>query len=348
MAMNKNLIILTCYDGFFGQQVEAWQGFDLDKMSETFRSFGFSPRICSYHQLANTRIDIENSYIVYSGNPDREYYTYAEDVLLMLLKHGNILIPSFDINRCHENKGYQELYKRQVGIESPRTMYLGSIRELINYKLDFPLVFKLPFGAASRHVKLIGSKKKLTRHIKSCDTLWRNYLKRYFKERIKKYILPWRYVREYDEYFLKQDVRHILQRFIPNLTYDYKLLVFFDKYYVLKRFVRNGDFRASGSRIIRFEKPPDALLDYAEDVHRKLNLPIAGLDICFDGKKHHLLEFQGIHFGPITMVRSEGYYHRDENGWRFTEEKPDLEREYATAVVKYIRKKFGYEDSHHQ
>ncbi|UCD94202.1 MAG: hypothetical protein JSU69_10625 [Candidatus Zixiibacteriota bacterium] len=345
--MKRSLIILTCYDDFFGQQVEAWVSLDMEKLKATFAGLGYPPRVYSYHQLANNPIDIENSYIVYSGNPDREYYMYAEDILLMLLKHNNILIPSFDVNRCHENKGYQELYKRQVGIEDPRSIYLGSIRELHNYKPGFPLVFKLPFGAASRHVRLIKSRKKLIKHIKSCDTLWRNHLKRFLKERVKKYLLPFRYVREYDEYFLKQDVRHILQPYIPNLENDYKVLVFFDKYYVFKRLVRRRDFRASGSGKFLFETPPDALLDYAEEVYDQLDLPIAGLDICFNGKMHYLLEFQGIHIGPIGIVRSTGFYNRDKNRWQFTEERPDLEREYASAVVKYIRKKYDHENPDH-
>lgn len=342
--MKKSIYIVTCYDGFFGQQPAAWESLDITVMADTFQSAGFKTSIKTFNELANRPIDIKQSFIVYSGNPDREYYAYIEDVLLMLLKYDNILIPSLDVHRCHENKGYQELYKRQTGIDSLNSIYLGSAEELEKYDLTFPLVLKLPQGAAGRRVFLAHTRKELIKLINRFDTLWRNHLKFYFKERIKKYFLPHRYVREYGDYFLKQDVRFILQPYIPNLVHDYKILVFYDKYYALKRLVRRNDFRASGSGKILFEAPPDNLLNYASEIYGKLDTPIAGLDICFDGALYHLLEFQGIHFGPVTMVRSEGYFKKENDHWEFVTEKPDLEREYAAAVIKYIQGKYSLEN----
>ncbi|MEW5925031.1 MAG: hypothetical protein AB1746_13685 [Candidatus Zixiibacteriota bacterium] len=342
--MNRNIHIVTCYDGFFGQQPAAWESLDVGIMADTFHNAGFETRVITLQEIINNPININNSFIVYSGNPDREYFSYIEDALLMLLKHDNILIPSFDIHRCHENKGYQELYKRHVGINSLNSIYLGCVDELKNYDLTFPLVLKLPRGAAGRNIFLVHSKVELVKLINSFDTLWRNHLRFYFREKVKKYFFPYRFVKEYGDYFLKQDVRYILQPYIPNLVYDYKVIVFFNKFYSLKRLVRKNDFRASGSGKIFFESPPDDLLDYAAEIYKKLDTPIAGLDICFDGKQYHLMEFQGIHFGPVTMVRSEGYYKKEKNGWEFIEEKPNLENEYASAIIKYIREKYKLEN----
>jgi len=47
--------------------------------------------------------------------------------------------------------------------------------------------------------------------------------------------------------------KFIVQEFIPDLSNDWKVLVFWDKYYVLRRKNRPNDFRASGSGLFSFD-----------------------------------------------------------------------------------------------
>jgi len=52
-------------------------------------------------------------------------------------------------------------------------------------------------------------------------------------------------------------------------------LIFSDKVYALKRGVKDGDFKASGSGIRIFVKElPEGLLEYAYSFYEKLNIRI--------------------------------------------------------------------------
>jgi hypothetical protein len=131
----------------------------------------------------------------------------------------------------------------------------------------------------------------------------------------------------------------IVQEFIPDLTGDYKVLVYGDKFYVLHRQIRKRDFRASGSGLFSYpQKRPDRLLDFARDVFSGFNVPFISLDVAESNGKFHLLEFQFLHFGNYTLEKSEFCYTHSPNGWEQLREAPDLEREVAASIVSFIQK----------
>jgi hypothetical protein len=67
----------------------------------------------------------------------------------------------------------------------------------------------------------------------------------------------------------------------------------------MKRSVKKGDFRASGTKKFCFSKTPDhALLEYARSVYRMFDNPIPlDSDILFNGTQYFVGEFQALHFG---------------------------------------------------
>lgn len=134
----------------------------------------------------------------------------------------------------------------------------------------------------------------------------------------------------------------IVQDFIPGLTGDYKVLVYGNKYYVLDRQVRKGDFRASGSGFFSYpEKPPYRVLDFAQGIFAGFDVPFISLDVADAGERLHLLEFQFLSFGSYTLERSHYYYRRAPNGWEQVSEAPDLEREIATSLASFINRKMS-------
>ena len=97
----------------------------------------------------------------------------------------------------------------------------------------------------------------------------------------------------------------IVQPFIPGLHGDYKVLIFGRKYYTLYRKNRENDFRASGSGFF-YDVPleeHEGLLNFARKITREIDFPIFGMDIAFDGKDYHLLEFQVIHLGTPPLFK---------------------------------------------
>jgi len=106
---------------------------------------------------------------------------------------------------------------------------------------------------------------------------------------------------------------------------------------VLNRKVRENDFRASGSGKLAFIEPPEEVLAYAREIYSKLDVPFISLDIGYDGVVCNLIEFQGTHFGPYTLVNSESYFIYSENKWIKINEKSILEEEYVESISKFIK-----------
>ena len=121
------------------------------------------------------------------------------------------------------------------------------------------------------------------------------------------------------------------------------MLIFGNKYYVLRRRNRKNDFRASGSGI--FEYPRDVhkhlrqLLEFSKEMFFAFDCPILSLDVGYDGAACHLLEFQFLHFGTFTAERSDYCYMAENGEWAEIHEKCQLEFVTASAISDYVQRK---------
>jgi len=132
--------------------------------------------------------------------------------------------------------------------------------------------------------------------------------------------------------------KFVLQRYIDGLQGDYRIVVYGEKFYVLYRGNRTDDFRASGSMKFNYDiKLPEGLLDYAKKVFESFHVPYIALDIGIKDKEFFLFEFQFLSFGQYTLEKSSFYYRFSDRKWQKEYEKPDLEREIAESVSKFIK-----------
>jgi glutathione synthase/RimK-type ligase-like ATP-grasp enzyme len=98
--------------------------------------------------------------------------------------------------------------------------------------------------------------------------------------------------------------KFVVQDFVPGLDHDWKVLVYGEKLYVLRRGVRDGDFRASGSGKIAWpEAAPAAVLDLCWKLCRALDVPWLSVDVVTAGDSAHVIEFQVIYFGTLTLEK---------------------------------------------
>lgn len=293
-----------------------------------------------------------NSLLFLSSSYDKPYQNYICDVArhISLARPDVRLIPSYDMLLAHENKGYQELVKKRLGISELKGEYFGDISDFDpTIKAEFPYVVKLLQGAMSSNVFLANDyqdlRSKIGKH--------KNRNLRYdLKRLLRRYMIWRRYknvsdefsVKNYNEFF-RARTPFIIQEFVSDLSHDYKVLVFGDKYFVLKRYVRKNDFRASGSGNFTYEAPSPAVLNYAKKIFDLLDTPFVSLDIAERNENCYLIEYQGVGFGPITLENSSGYYAYSDSGdggsWDFINEEPDLERSYADALKYFIDIKFA-------
>jgi glutathione synthase/RimK-type ligase-like ATP-grasp enzyme len=327
--------MLTDYKGFFRQHMSDRVSMDKEKMKEVLVENGYSVCEYRYEEIANQKNVLKDKIIIYTSSQNMRYKNYIDDLLYSLNKN-NVLIPNYDIFRSHENKGYQEIYKRELGIQSLRYQYYANETSLSDTKsidISYPLIVKKTYGCSSSNVFLVESHNELRKLIKKINS--KHFFENFsIKKFINEHVL--RKNQYYDEKYMGQ---FLLQEYIEGLQNDWKVLVFNDKYYALNREVRNNDFRASGSGKLSFNEPSEDILNYAKDIFSIMNVPFISLDIAYKNGNCYLIEFQGTHFGPYTIINSDSYFMQKDGEWIKIQKKSNFEHEYATSIVKFLNKR---------
>jgi hypothetical protein len=332
------IYLLTETDGFFGQRLMPWESIDVGHVTELL-SADFNVERLSYYEIANGKAQPKGAVIVHSSSQQPAYKAYIDDVLLYLQASGNTLVPSIHTTRSHENKGYQELHKRLLHIEGPRAVYAVKPEEVEWADQRYPAVMKATSGFGSSGVRLVRSREEVLEQLAVQGAPTCKELAKRFKSHLgfwfRKLILRRHGLRPHGKYY---DTLHqfVLQSFIAGLTFDFKVLAFQNRAFVLKRGVRDDDFRASGSGRFEFIEAPDDLLNYAHQLLRSFHEPYMAFDICFDGSNYHLIEFQGVHFGPYTLMKAPFHYVKGEAGWVLTRTSVALEEVIAESLRSFI------------
>ncbi len=339
--MNK-IYLLTDYKGMFGSKAAACphrSGMDKDRLKHSFAENGLDAIFFPFH-----RVDLCKTYwngvpIAYCSSEDSNltYKSYIEDICYGLEIKGAQLVPAYKYLKAHHNKVFMEVLRDLLEVESARSIKSSTFGCLEEFEdsceeLEYPVVLKPASGAGSRSVCLVKNEEearaKAMKISRSRD--WVNEAREIART------LKYR--------GLVKDSRHrckfIAQNLIPGLKNDWKILIFADKYYVLRREVRPADFRASGSGLFTWEKEaPVEVCSFARKIFESLDVPHASLDVAWDGTHCHLIEFQALYFGSLTLDRSAWYFQPDGAGWRTTHGPSILEDEYAASISRYLRLK---------
>lgn len=350
----KNIIIAPIFSKYMSGRI--WMGLDIYKIKRILiEEFNFIVNIIPFDSLVYELDTIpEHSSLFYATSYNKDYLQYTKDTVQHIadLRNDIVLLPNLDQLRAFENKGYQEYLKEQLGIDRVLGKYYGDINDLIAdpAKMNFPFVLKLNEGALSSGVSLMHSEVDLLKFHK-------NIKRRSLKEKAAFHLnkknsfskdsnlSPNSMLMEsnFEEFFQKRKPV-VTQEFIPSLTCDYKVLVFGDKYFVIKRATRENDFRASGSGKFEWVEPPFEVLNYAKDVCQKMQIPFVSLDIGIDSNKIcYLFEFQGTAFGPLTLTQSDKYFTFQDAEWKKTIALSDLEHSYAYAINFFVKN--GHENN---
>ncbi|WP_068326296.1 hypothetical protein [Psychrobacter sp. P2G3] len=317
--------IATLPNGFFGSTGQSWQSIDVNKVSSLLN---YDSEIITINDLMHIDFD-KTDMVFYTSSDEENIRLYLRDVMYFINKKCRI-IPSYDILMSHENKGFQELYRTELGFGNLKGNYFFDIDDS---NLPLPKVLKTVGGAGSSGVFLIKDEKDLL-----------DIKKKYFNVSNKRKVIKLqRKIRLQAEEFSIYNYRHkgfnrfVEQKFIPNLTNDFKILVFGDRYYSLKRNIKEGDFRASGSGLFEHVRPPKETLDYAKSIFDEINNPYASLDIAQSPDGCHLIEFQGTNFSPGTLLKAPSRYVCINGEWVEEKNNQDLEENFAYALNFFIK-----------
>ena len=343
--MNK-IYAITDYKGHFGSKWEAEpyrSGFDKRRLAEAFNKQGYD-----LEYLKPVEISFSDHWrgrnVIYTSSEEHGYHykDFLEDCILSLQLSGANLMPGYSFLRANNNKVFMELIREhQLGkkLSGIKSFTFGTLEELLveieKGAIDFPTVIKEAAGAMSRGVFLAKSKDELIRYAKKVSKTASTGVRLKEKVREKKH-------RGYRRESFYQK-KFIVQPFVPGLSNDWKILIFGDHYYFLKRGIKSGDFRASGSgknyKAGIDAEFPMSHIDIVEQIYNKLDVPMLSLDYAFDGERGYLLEFQAVYFGTATHSFCDHYCVKRDQQWVFEEKKQSQEEEYAYSVAHYLDKK---------
>lgn len=326
---------------------------DVDEIKRHLEEKGWDVDVCKYNDFNDIDV-ISDRYIFYASSEDLGlfYKDYIEDRLFALKRQGNILLPELDYFRAHHNKAYMEMLRQTFHskeLKSISSMIFSSPNDLKEYmrghKIQYPVVAKVVSGSGSAGVAIAKGNKQLMKIAKKFSKriyfdCYANLYRTKGFQSLKNVFRKLRRQRTID--YRDKKGRFIVQNFVENLSGDYKVLIFGDKFYVLKRDNRDNDFRASGSGKFAFPNTAGEvvpILNYAKLAKSEIDQPMMSLDIAYDGVRCHLIEFQCISFGPYTLQMSDGYFVETDDGWKRKEGKSVLEEEIADAINTYCEEK---------
>jgi glutathione synthase/RimK-type ligase-like ATP-grasp enzyme len=206
-------------------------------------------------------------------------------------------------------------------------------------KTNYPKVFKLRGGAGSANVKLARNKQQALKLINiafgkgfSQYEGWTN-----LKERLRKYrqgkttlkdvgkgIVRLGYQPYYSKIIGRERGYVYFQEFMPNNNSDTRIILIDNKAFALKRMVRKGDFRASGSGEFHYSKEvfDERCVRIAFETNKKINSQCIAYDFVFDLNNNPLIVEISYGFAPSGYRDCPGYWDEQLN-WNREKFRPE-------------------------
>lgn len=311
------------------------------------RSGSFSDRwieYCEEHNIKYKIVDAYSSDIVNeihdcSGlmwhwhHSDHKSVLFARQLIYSLEKAGKKIFPNFATCWHFDDKVGQKYLLESINASLVDTYVFYDIDEARHwaYGTSYPKVFKLRSGAGSENVRLIRSKKEAFKLI--AKAFGRGFSQKsrvnFLKERI------WHFRREKDvrsllniskglarlvvphpaEKKLKKEKNYVyFQEFIADNRFDIRIIVIGARAFGIKRMVRKGDFRASGSGQIdhRPGSIPKECIKMSFDVAERVGSQCIAIDYVFNKGVPLVVELSYA-FSPAGYLECPGYWNKELN-----------------------------------
>lgn len=190
---------------------------------------------------------------------------------------------------------------------------------------SFPKVFKLRGGAGSANVKLVKNKKQAKKIIdkafskgfKQYDA-WANLKERFYKYKkgkssffdLLKGIARIGIEPHFSKIIGRERGYVYFQDFIPNNNSDIRVIIVDEKAFAIKRMVRTGDFRASGSGEFYYDKEliDERCVQISFEVNKKVNAQSIAFDYIFDQDNNPLIVEISYGFVAEIYDKCTGYW----------------------------------------
>ncbi|MCP4199209.1 MAG: hypothetical protein GY762_18850 [Proteobacteria bacterium] len=338
--MSNRILVLVDYKGeLYCPHKRTAITTNLKSTARFFEEAGYVQTVQHFEDVDFRQESYKGVPVLYQSSQDGELYYkgYIEDILLGLYLSSAMLIPDFFKFRAHHNKVFQEVLRDigALGISAKRlrSFSFGTYESFAKKaaSLAYPVVLKPAAGDSSDNVYLVHNPKQALNAARRLSRTWslNDVMTNLHFTMTRPGFQPASYHRG----------KIIAQEYVPDLDHDFKILAFGGRYFVEKRGVRAGDFRASGSSVTRVwpESLPVQILDSAEQLFKTCDVPYASIDILFDGKNAFLGEVQFLRFGTKPLVEAPHYWKRTSSEWKLIRGNYSWEEELVRAVVWFLK-----------
>lgn len=285
-------------------------------------SYGFHPRWINYCDDRNISYKLVNCYasdivdqmkdcdalLWHHHHNSAKDVLFAKQLLFSLEQAGKEVFPDFNTGWHFDDKVGQKYLLEALGLPFVPSYLFYDKNAAMEWadKIAYPIVWKLRAGAGASNVMLIKNKKRCLSVIKKAFTIgfdsydpksalveqFRKYKMKEvsFINVIKAFIKVF-----YHPFYTKVLGREIgyayFQDFMPNNNSDVRIIVIDEKAFGLKRIVRKGDFRASGSGDFKTGKDmiDEECVKIAFTATKKIKSQSAVFDFIYDTNKRPLI-----------------------------------------------------------
>lgn len=255
---------------------------------------------------------------------------FAKQLLYSLQMAGKKVFPDFNTGWHFDDKVGQKYLFEAIGVPLVPSYVFYTKKEALSWidNTTFPKVFKLRGGAGASNVKLVHTKKKAIRLINkafgkgfSQFDKWNNLKERFNKWRqgkdtftgVLKGVVRLFITTEFVKRHSREKGYVYFQDFIPNNTFDIRVIVIAEKAFAVKRMVRDDDFRASGSGILYYEKEEIDLRCIEESIamSKKVSCQCIAYDFIFNDLNVPLIVEVSYGFAMDAYDFCPGYWTSD-------------------------------------
>lgn len=252
---------------------------------------------------------------------------FAKQLIYSLEAMGVKCFPNFHTTWHFDDKVGQKYLLEAVGAPLVPSYVFYTKKEAMDWirKTSFPKVFKLRGGAGSSNVKLVQSAKEAKYIVNKAFGKGFPQFDRigYMKERIGR----WKegkdsftgVLKGIGRLFVPTDFSKMhprekgyayFQDFIPNNAFDIRVCIVGNHAFALKRLTRKGDFRASGSGSIVYDKKQidERCVQIAFSVNDNLKMQSVAFDFVFDAGNNPLIVEISYGYAVKSYDLCEGYW----------------------------------------
>jgi glutathione synthase/RimK-type ligase-like ATP-grasp enzyme len=256
----------------------------------------------------------------------------ARQLTISLELRGKKMFPNFESSWHHDDKVGQKYLLEAIDAPLVKT-HVFYVKEEAEKWLDttsFPKVWKLRGGAGSINVKLVRSRADAQGYVNKAfgkgfpqidgwgrlkDKFWilkrdKNFaaVKGIFKG-IARLFIP----TELAKFSQREKGYLYFQDFAPNNDHDTRLIVIGNRCVGVRRYVRENDFRASGSGIKAYDPElfDKRCIKIAFDIAKKLGTQSIGFDFIWDGDEPKIVEISYTYIIGPFYDDCPGYWDSD-------------------------------------